>query len=167
LSVERGDSLKSVQSGVVESIFLTAAAGGQPQPVDEARAVAGKGLEGDRYFRTEGTFSGTREEGRDLTLIEAEAIEALARESGIELSPGAPRRNVVTRGLSLNDLVGKRFRLGDVECVGRMRCDPCRHLERLTEPGVLKGLVGRGGLRADILRGGRIAPGTAVSELSG
>jgi MOSC domain-containing protein YiiM len=156
-----------VQSGAVESVFVTGEAGGEPRAVTEALAVPGRGLEGDRYFFAEGTFSDARLEGRNLTLIEAEAIEALAAETGIELRPGDARRNVVTRGLSLNDLVGKRFRIGGVECVGAMLCDPCRHLERLTQPGVLKGLAGRGGLRADVLSEGRIAPGTAISELSG
>ena len=71
----------------------------------------------------------------------------------------------MTRGIALNDLVGRRFRVGDVECEGRRLCDPCSYLEKLTEPGVLKGLVDRGGLRADILRGGRIAVGDDVLEL--
>ena len=149
----------------VEAIFLVPAAGAAPQAVEEAAAVAGRGLEGDRYFAGEGTYYADGKDGQDLTLIEAEAIEGLVRESGIELGPGESRRNVVTRGIALNDLVGRRFRVGDVECEGRRLCDPCSHLEKLTEPGVLKGLVDRGGLRADILRGGRIAVGDEVLEL--
>jgi MOSC domain-containing protein YiiM len=156
-----------MQSGVVEAIFITAEAGGRPEPVDEAVAVTGKGLEGDRYFRAEGTFSDRGGNGRDVTLIEAEAIEGLAREDGIELGPGASRRNVVTRGLSLNDLVGKRFRVGEAECLGRRLAEPCTHLEQLTQPGVLKGLVHRGGLRADIVHGGPIAVGAPVRQLEG
>jgi MOSC domain-containing protein YiiM len=154
-----------VQSGVVEAIFVTAEAGGSPERVEEAVAVAAKGLEGDRYFRAEGTFSDHGGNGRDVTLIEAEALEALAHEDGIELAPGASRRNVVTRGVSLNDLVGKRFRVGAVECVGRRLAEPCTHLEQLTQPGVLEGLVHRGGLRADIVRGGPIAVGAPVHQL--
>jgi MOSC domain-containing protein YiiM len=149
----------------VEAIFLVPAAGAAPQAVEEAAAVAGRGLEGDRYFAGEGTYYADGKDGQDLTLIEAEAIEGLVRERGIELGPGESRRNVVTRGIALNDLVGRRFRVGDVECEGRRLCDPCSHLEKLTEPGVLKGLVDRGGLRADILRGGRIAVGDEVLEL--
>jgi MOSC domain-containing protein YiiM len=129
------------------------------------RAVAGQGLEGDRYFAGNGTFFKERKSGQDITLIEAEAIEGLAREDGIELAPGESRRNVVTRGIGLNDLVGRRFTVGEVECVGRRLCDPCSHLERLTEPGVLKGLDDRGGLRADILNDGRIAVGDEVRGL--
>jgi MOSC domain-containing protein YiiM len=149
----------------VEAIFIVPEAGGPPQPVDEVNAVAGRGLEGDRYFAGNGTFSANGKNGRDLTLIEAEALEGLAHEHGIELGPGESRRNVVTRGIGLNDLVGRRFRVGEVECEGRRLCDPCSHLEGLTEPGVLKGLVNRGGLRADILRGGRIAVGDEVLDL--
>jgi MOSC domain-containing protein YiiM len=155
-----------VQSGVVEAIFITAEAGARAEPVDEAVAVAGRGLEGDRYFAGEGSFSDRGGDGRDLTLIEAEALEGLAREDGIDLGPGNSRRNVITRGLSLNDLVGKRFRLGDVECVGRRLAEPCTHLEQLTQPGVLKGLVHRGGLRADIVSGGPITVGAPVHQLT-
>jgi len=156
-----------MQSGVVEAIYLAAAPGLVPEAVENARAVAGRGLDGDRYFADEGTFSEPHKEGQDLTLIEAEAIERLASERKLELAPGDARRNVVTRGLSLNDLVGRRFTVGDVECLGRRLCDPCSHLERVTTAGVLKGLVEQGGLRADIVRGGTIRVGASVRELDG
>jgi hypothetical protein len=149
----------------VEAIFIAAEAEAAPAPVEALEAVAGRGLEGDRYFAGGGTFFEERKTGQDLTLIEAEAIEALAQEEGIELGPGESRRNVVTRGIGLNDLLGRRFTVGDVECVGRRLCDPCSHLERMTQPGVLKGLVNRGGLRADIVRGGRISVGDEVQDL--
>jgi len=152
-------------AGSVESIFIAAEAEGETRPVGEIQAVAGQGLDGDRYFAGEGTFFEERKAGQDITLIEAEAIEALAREDGIELGPGESRRNVVTRGIGLNELVGRRFTVGGVECVGQRLCDPCSHLERLTQPGVLKGLVNRGGLRADVVGGGRIAVGDPVSDL--
>jgi MOSC domain-containing protein YiiM len=155
-----------VQSGFVEAIYITAEAGGRSEPVEAALAVSGRGLEGDRYFAAEGTFSDRGGNGRDVTLIEAEALEGLARENGIELGPGESRRNVVTRGVSLNDLVGKRFRVGDVECVGRRLAEPCSHLEQLTQSGVLKGLVRRGGLRADIVQGGAITVGASVRPLA-
>ena len=126
---------------------------------------AGQGLEGDRYLAGGGTYSEKRAPGRHLTLIEAEAIEALAGDAGIELGYGEARRNVVTRGVDLNGLVGKPFRVGELRCVGVEPCDPCRHLERLTKPGVLRGLVGRGGLRADVVRGGEIAVGDSVEAI--
>jgi hypothetical protein len=152
-------------AGSVEGIFIAAEAEGPTRPVDEVAAVAGQGLDGDRYFAGGGTFFEERKPGQDITLIEAEAIEGLATENGIELAPGAARRNVVTRGIGLNDLVGRRFTVGEVECIGQRLCDPCSHLEGLTEPGVLKGLVNRGGLRADVVTDGRIAIGDSVSDL--
>src|SRR4051794_17531754 len=105
-------------AGSVESIFIAAEAEGATRPVDTVHAVAGQGLEGDRYFAGGGTFFEQRKPGQDVTLIEAEAIEGLAREKGIELGPGEARRNVVTRGIGLNQLVGRRFTVGEVECVG-------------------------------------------------
>ena len=149
--------------GLVEGIYLAAGHEEPTGPVERVKVVAGRGPEGDRYYRN----GDPNEEGvgRDLTLIEAEAIEALASEAGIELGPGEARRNVVTRGIGLNDLVGKPFRVGAVRCVGIELCEPCRHLERLTKPGVLRGLVGRGGLRADVVAGGEIAVGDPVEAL--
>lgn len=155
-----------MQSGTVEAIFLASSPASPPQSVPEAAAVAGRGLEGDRYFAGSGTFFEERKQGQDLTLIESEALEGLAAEHGIELAPGESRRNVVTRGIVLNDLVGRRFSVGEVTCAGTRLCDPCSHLERVTQPGVLKGLVDRGGLRADILTDGRIAVGDEVRELA-
>ena len=151
--------------GTVEGIYIAPESEAPTRGVHEVRAVAGRGLEGDRYFLGEGTYSDEREPGRDITLIEAEAIEGLAREDGIELAPGEARRNVVTRGIALNDLVGRRFTVGPVECVGHELCDPCSHLQRMTKPGVLKGLANRGGLRADIVTGGRVAVGDEVRDL--
>ena len=152
-------------TGVVESIHIAPRSEELPHAVARVRVLAGRGPEGDRYFRGEGTYSNEPGDGRDLTLIEAEAIEGLAADTGIELDPAEPRRNVVTRGIGLNDLVGKQFRVGAVECVGVELCEPCNHLEGLTQPGVLKGLVHRGGLRADVLVDGEIAVGDAVEPL--
>jgi MOSC domain-containing protein YiiM len=148
-------------SGVVESIHVAATATEMPRSVERATAVAGRGLEGDRYFEGEGTFSSWPGD-RALTLIEAEAIESLAAESGIEIEPGEARRNVVTRGVDLNALVGRRFRVGALVCEGLELAPPCKHLQKLTQPGVLKGLAGRGGLRASVVEGGEIAVGDAI-----
>jgi len=155
-----------MQTGTVEGIYIAARAAELPAPVEAANAQPGKGIEGDRYFDDDGTYSDNpRSDGRDITLVEAEALAGLARDTGIELTPAETRRNVVTRGVALNDLVGRRFIVGEVECVGRRLCDPCSHLEKLTQPGVLKGLVDRGGLRADVVRGGTIRPGDELREL--
>ena len=122
-------------------------------PVGSVRAVAGRGLEGDRYFFADGAGS-----GEALTLIEAEALE------DVGLTGAESRRQVVVRGGGLNDLVGKRFRVGDVECEGVELCEPCTHLQSLTRPGIIKDLIHRGGLRADILSGGTISVGDKVLE---
>ena len=150
--------------GTVELIAVSAEAEGPMTVVPSAQAVAGRGLVGDRYKRGEGTFSNPDGRGNDLTLVEAEALEELAA-GGVELAPADARRNLVVRGLALDALVGKRFRVGEVECFGQRRCEPCSHLERLTRPGVLRGLVHRGGLRADVLSGGQIRTGDRVEAL--
>ena len=143
--------------GRVEGIFITGDRGAMPEPVESVRALAGRGLEGNRYF-----FDADAPPGRALTLIAAEAVEAMEREHGISLEARATRRNVVTRGVDVNSLVGKRFRVGAVECEGVELCEPCAHLESLTKPGIIKGLVHRGGLNADILSDGDINVGDAV-----
>jgi MOSC domain-containing protein YiiM len=146
-------------SGRVESIHIADEVAAPMRPVERVRVVAGKGIDGDRKFAPEGHERG---EGRDLTLVQAEAVEAMREETGIEIEPGEARRNVVTRGIDLNALVGKRIRVGEVEGVGVELCEPCAHMESLTKPGVLRGLVHRGGLRVDVDRGGEIAVGDAV-----
>ena len=158
--------MAGLQRGNVESIHLAARAEAPTDAVDAVTVVAGRGIEGDRYHREggNGTFHEADKHGQDLTLVEAEAIEGLAADTGIELEPGAARRNVVTRGVSLNDLVGRRFTVGEVEAVGNRLCDPCSHLQKLTQPGVLKGLANRGGLRADVVRGGVIRVGDELRE---
>ena len=145
-------------TGRVEGIFISAEEGELPLPVESVRAIAGKGLEGNRYFDR-----GTPES--ELTLIAAEALEALRAEHGIELDAAGSRRNVLTSGIDLNALVGKRFRVGDVECRGVELCEPCSYLESLTQPGIIKGLVHRGGLNAEILTDGELRPGDAVVAL--
>jgi MOSC domain-containing protein YiiM len=142
--------------GRVEAIYVTAEHGDLPQPVDSVRALAGRGLDGNRYFFDEAP------PGCALTLIAAEAVEALEREHGITVEAAATRRNVVTRGIDVNELVGKRFRVGAVECEGVELCEPCAHLQSMTKPGVIKGLAHRGGLNADILSDGEISVGDAV-----
>jgi MOSC domain-containing protein YiiM len=146
-------------TGRVEAINIAAALEGDCRPVEAVDALAGQGLRGDRYFADARRDEG---EGRDITLIQAEALEGLHEEHGIELSGAESRRNVLTRGIDLNALVGRRFTVGEAECVGIELCEPCNHLQKMTQPGVLRGLVHRGGLRADVVRDGRIAVGDAV-----
>jgi MOSC domain-containing protein YiiM len=129
--------------------------------LDRATAAAGRGLEGDRYFEQRGTFTNAHGRGHDLTLIDADVLDALA------LAPEEARRNVVTRGIDLDALVGEHFTIGDVECFGQRLCEPCAHLERLTtaagRPGILRALIHKGGLRADILAGGEIRVGDGLA----
>ena len=147
-----------MSDGRVEAIFVTPVHGELPAPVERVRALAGRGLEGNRYYWD----GGDAPSGRAVTLIAAEAVEALEREDGISLEPAETRRNVVTRGVDVNSLVGKRFRIGNIECEGVELCEPCAHLESMTKPGVIKGLVHRCGLNADILSDGEISSGDAV-----
>ena len=132
--------------------------------VTTAQAVAGKGLEGDRYYNKLGTYSNETGSGREVTLIEIEAIEALKQDYGIQLDPGQSRRNVVTRGVALNHLVEREFRIGDVVLRGTRLCEPCAHLEKLTVKGTMRGLIHRGGLRAEIVKGGVVHVGDVISS---
>ncbi len=134
--------------------------------VNEVHAVIGKGLEGDRYFKKVGTFSNEPGPSREVTLIEIEAIEALKRDYRVELNPGETRRNIVTRAVPLNHLVGREFRVGEVTLRGIRLCEPCSHLEKLTTKGVMRGLIHRGGLRAEILTDGRIRVGDTSRQIS-
>lgn len=151
-------------TGRVLSIAIAAEAEGPMTELERARAISGVGLEGDRYARGAGTFSGQGGTGRDLTLVEAEALADL-RASGVELADAEARRNVVVAGIDLDGLIGRRFLVGEAECLGARRCEPCAHLERLTRPGVLRGLVHRGGLRADVLGDGWIGAGDEIRLL--
>ncbi|TMI79011.1 MAG: MOSC domain-containing protein [Bacillati bacterium ANGP1] len=130
--------------------------------VKEIRAVPGRGLDGDRYFHQLGTFSKTPGSGREVTLISIEALEALKRDYGIAIDAGDSRRNIVTRGVPLDHLVGREFTVGSVSLRGMRLCEPCGHLEKLTQEGVRAGLVHRAGLRAHILTEGTIRPGDPV-----
>jgi len=154
-----------MRKGQVVSIYIAAAATAPMSVQRQARAVAGKGLEGDRYFSGVGTFWKPQPD-RQLTLIEIEAIEALERDYGVTLEPGDARRNIVTRDVALNHLVGREFEVGEVKLRGIRLCEPCAHLQKLTREGVIKGLAHRGGLRAQILTGGSIAVGDRVAELN-
>jgi MOSC domain-containing protein YiiM len=146
-------------SAHVEAIFVASEPGELPAPVERVRAYAGRGLEGNRYFWEDGDAP----PGRGVTLIAAEAMDAVAQDGDVAIEPAATRRNVLTRGIDVNELVGKRFRIGDVECEGIELCEPCTHLESMTQPGVIKAFAHRGGLNADILTDGEISVGDPVT----
>lgn len=148
--------------GVVVSLHIAPVGAAPMQSVRRVTAVAGRGLEGDRYFSQLGTYSKDPGSGRDVTLIESEAIEALGREYGVELDAGLTRRNLVTRGVPLNHLVEREFRVGAVSLRGTRLCEPCAHMEKLTVKGAMRGLIHRGGLRAEILTSGIIRVGDSI-----
>jgi hypothetical protein len=141
----------------VERILIRATANGPAQELERATVAPGEAIAGDRYANGSGSFYAAGKDGQDVTLIEAEALEATG------LSAEDSGRNVVTRGIGLNDLVGRRFRIGAVELEGRRLCEPCATLRDRT--GVFRELVGRGGLRADVLVAGEFAPGDAIDVL--
>jgi MOSC domain-containing protein YiiM len=148
-------------SGVVEAIFTAPEGEARMSSRERVELHAGKGIPGDRYFAGTGTFWKPGKDGQDLTLIEAEALDAL-REAGIELDPSETRRNVLTRGIDLNALVGREFWIGTARAIGQRLCEPCTHLERMTGRPVMRPLVHRGGLRADLLTSGEVAVGDPV-----
>ena len=151
-------------TGRIVGIF-TAPTRGAPMIAHESvEAIAARGLVGDRYLRARGSFSGQRiaDEERAVTLIEREAVEAVRAEHGIALAAAETRRNLVTTGVALNDLVGRTFSVGDIELRGVDLADPCAYLESLTREGVQRALVERGGLRAAIVTGGTLHVGDFI-----
>lgn len=152
--------------GRVVYLAVAPAAGAPMQTRESVEAVAGSGLVGDRYAEGQGTYSDWPGDGRELTLIETEALDALALKTGIDLGMEESRRNVTTRGIALNDLVGVRFRIGEALCEGVRLCEPCDYLQAITGKAILEPLVHRAGLRANVLEGGTIRVGdTVIPEL--
>ena len=155
-------------TGRVEAIFICAAASEPMQPLTEVEAQAGVGLTGDRYSTATGFYSDRprADGGRELTLISTEMLDDLFAASGIRLTPLESRRNLLTSGIGLNELIGRQFTIGAVRCEGIDYCTPCEHLVELTGKLVLKPLVNRGGLRARIISGGTIAIGATIQEVA-
>jgi hypothetical protein len=147
--------VEAIGEGTIEALVVAPAAGGPVQHVDRVEALPGHGLAGDRYAAGTGTFASGRP-GSALTLVDAAVLDALAAARG---APVDHRRNVVVRGTDLNALVGREFALGDVRCRGRRLCEPCAHLDRLNGGALLRPMVHRGGLRADLLSAGTLHVG--------
>jgi MOSC domain-containing protein YiiM len=150
--------------GTIVGIYVAPAESQPMESRDEVRALAGKGIDGDRYANEAGKFSGHRIEDaqRAITLIEREAIADAIAQYGIELGEHETRRNLVTTGVALNHLVGQEFTVGDVRLRGFDLAHPCAYLEESTRPGVRKALIHRGGLRAEILTDGPIRVGDSI-----
>ena len=137
---------------MIEAIHIGPEESGPLHAVESIRVIAGQGVEGDRNFRPNGA-----KPGQALTLVEAENVE------DVGLAQGATRRNLTTRGVRLNELVGKNFKVGEVECHGVELCEPCEHLQSMTRPGIIKDMVHRAGINADVLSDGVIRVGDAIS----
>jgi MOSC domain-containing protein YiiM len=161
--------------GTLEGIFIGRAKAAPLERVGSVRAIAGQGLEGDRYCSGSGTFSKDISKtvnkhypaDRQVTLIEAEAIEAAAANYEVTIDPAQSRRNLLVRGVPLNHLVGKEFQIGEVRLRGLRLCEPCGHLEKLTVSGIKTALLHRGGLRAEILADGLLQAGNIVRSIDG
>jgi len=155
--------------GRVLAIHTAPSAGASMETHDAIEAIAGRGLAGDRYCEAVGSYSGQRrpDHERAITLIEAETLDAVRAEHGIDLPSDRTRRNIVTRGIALNDLVGVTFRVGEVTLRGVDLAHPCAYLEGLTQPGVLGALKNRGGVRAEILTGATTPGGPQIAGRPG
>lgn len=156
----------ALPEGSVVEIWLAGAAAGPMRQVDAVEAVAGLGLAGDRYALGGGTWAQYPDLEKQVTLIDREAVAAVAADTGSQLTPGDTRRNLVTTGIDLPDLVGRWFTVGDVLLFGMKRCPPCTHLERLTGVRLVKAMVHRGGINAAVFSGGPIAAGAVVRPVS-
>ena len=152
-------------NGSVLAICIAAEAGGEPHAVDVAALVAGQGIVGDRYYRGIGTFSEKLKDSRDweVTLIEHEEVVRFNEQQGKAVAAISFRRNIVTSGVRLNDLVGHRFRVGDAVLEGVRLCEPCAHLGRQIGLDVVKSMVHKAGLRARIIAGADVRPGDLVT----
>src|SRR5919106_5495969 len=148
-----------MSDGRVVEIYIGPEPEGPVQRVDEVSAVAGRGLEGDRYFQPDEDG----EPDKEITLIESEAIAAAAEESSVDIQPADARRNIVTAGVRLDELVGRTFALGEIEVEAIEPNPPCNHLQQLAGKPLLRPLARRGGVRGRIVKGGVIRPGDAIS----
>ncbi len=163
-SLNKNHTVKVVAGNVV-GIFIASKKEQLPVSVNSIEAIAHRGLVGDRYYANSGTFSGAEPlgPGREITLIEEESVSVLSEQLHQKINPAQLRRNVMTRGIRLNDLVGREFIIGQIRLMGVRLCHPCAHLERLSGWDVLKHLKDRGGLRADILDNGWLHVGDTVN----
>ncbi|AUV80707.1 MOSC domain-containing protein [Salinigranum rubrum] len=145
--------------GEVKRIHIAPETGGGPESRESVSAVAGRGLEGDRYFSGDGLYNERDDlEPSDVTLIEAEALSAAAEDYGVEFDPGAHRRNITTQGVALNHLVGERFRVGEAVFEGTGLCEPCGYMQSLADqPDAVTSLKHRGGLDARIVESGTVS----------
>ncbi|MGH2808468.1 MAG: MOSC domain-containing protein [Actinomycetota bacterium] len=148
----------------VQEIFVSERGSAPMQRVDEVEAVAGKGLQGDRYMLDTGYWSGV--DACQVTLISATAIEAIATETGIAIEAGQHRRNIIVSGMDVLDLAGKRFRIGEALFEYEQPRPPCRYIQSITQEGMTKALGhGRGGICVKVLESGLLRTGDPIEPL--
>lgn len=153
--------------GTIRSIWICPQPSQAMQAVEEAELVAGKGIVGDRYHELAGTFSTENHQpDHELTLVEYENIVEFAEAYQADFPEWATRRNLVTEGIRLNDLVGQEIAIGSARIRFMRLCEPCKHLAKLTDQRILPGLVGKGGIRAAIVRSGRVHQGDRLEVIS-
>ena len=149
--------------GTVEDIFLTSQGSSPMERVEEIRVVEGHGIEGDRY--AEGTGFWTQYgDVCEVTLIQGEHLDEIEAE-GLKIKNGEHRRNIVVRGIDLQDLRNRKFKLGEATLRYARPRPPCRHVQNMTEPGMTKALRNRGGICVDVARGGTIRAGDEIEVL--
>ena len=154
-----------MKPGSVLSIQIAPNGTDKLRNIEQVNAIEGMGLEGDRYYNRTGTYSDKHDESREATFIESESLDALAKDYNIELEGTESRRNISTRGVALNHLVGKEFKVGEAIFRGVRLCEPCTHLEEVSGKPARKGLIHRGGLRAQIVKSGLIRIGDEIESL--
>jgi MOSC domain-containing protein YiiM len=157
------NSSQTISNGKVVAIYIAHAQGDPTVYVDQAHLVPGRGIAGDRFFNSSATSDKNPNPERELTLIESEAIEAICQEDKISITPDQTRRNIITRGIPLNDLVGRVFLIGSIKIKGIRLCEPCDYLARRTDPRIKSSMAHRGGLRAQILSEGLIYPNDVIT----
>ena len=146
----------------LESIWIAPAAGAPLLPLDQANVEKDHGIIGDRYHQGKGTFSRWQRANRAISLIQSESLASILEETGMDISHGRNRRNLVTSGVDLTDLIGGRFRIGSALFRASATCAPCRYLEHLLGPGTFAALRNRGGIRAEVIEIGTIRPGDTI-----
>ena len=150
--------------GVVQEIYIASAGGVAMQKVDLVEAVAGCGLQGDRYMSRTGYWSGSDE--CQVTLIEGETLDKIAAETNLRVGNGEHRRNIITRGVRLHELRGKQFAVGDAVLEYDRPRPPCAYIQSITQPGMTRALLGpNGGICVRVVKSGVIRPSDKIEVL--
>jgi|TARA_B100000809_G_C14888878_1_gene441905 MOSC domain-containing protein YiiM len=155
-----------IATGIVVALFTVDRRAAPMKKVEQLYALAGRGIEGDRYFLGTGTYSKSPEPGRQVTLIKSEVLESLKNKLEINVKPEESRRNILTQGIEINDLIGTEFYVGTVRLRAHRITQPCLYLEKLLDqPGLYKELWDNGGISCEILSDGVIKERDIITAL--